>query len=320
MGRAEWAWTRFRPWAPWVSLAIGLWNAFGVVRHYEQARWVAWMLAGIWIVFGVLAWLRRRLVRKGGSDRRTSVIIYLFSWAAQSLSQEILFFVLPFWIRSTTWNSHNAFFTVFLLILAASTLYDPLYMEHIAARPRLLLIHKALVAFAGLAFVVPAMMGAHTLQALALAGALSGMAAAFLVPARRRIHSCLLGLFVGAAAAVLGSGWFAPVPMRVEAGTFSKGVQGRLPLEPLSTAPQGVELWAWTPIFAPSGLTDTIIHSWSRDGQKVARVPLLLHGGRKEGFRTWSSSKSAASKAGLVRVDVATSGGQLVGRLKIAVK
>ena len=85
--RLEKAWKAFRPWAPWVSLGFGLWNAFGVVRHYEQARWVAWMLAGLWIVFGALAWIRRRAKAAGETGRRTEIVLYLFSWASQSLSQ-----------------------------------------------------------------------------------------------------------------------------------------------------------------------------------------------------------------------------------------
>jgi hypothetical protein len=320
MPRLEAAWFAFRPWAPWVSLAFGLWNAFGVVRHYEQARWVAWMLAGAWLVFAALAWIRWRAQARGGAGRRTEIVIYLFSWASQSLSQEILFFVLPFWIRSTTWSSHNAPFTVLLLLLAASTLYDPLYMERIAGRTRLLLVHKALVAFAGLAFVVPVLMGAHTLRALALAGGLAGLATAFAVRTRRTIAVPVLGACAGAVLAVGMSDWIAPVPLRIEHGVFSRGVRGKCPVDTLRSAQPGSELWAWTPVFAPSGLTDTVFHVWSRDGRELARIPLPLHGGRKEGFRIWSSSRRAAASAGDVELEVVTAGGQLVGAMTISVR
>jgi hypothetical protein len=297
-----------------------LWNAFGVVRHYEQARWVAWMLAGLWVVFGALAWIRRRAQAKGGSGRRTEIVLYLFSWASQSLSQEILFFVLPFWVRSTTWSSHNAPFTVMLLLLAASTLYDPLYMEGIARRTRILLVHKALVAFAGLAFVVPVLMGAHTWEALAIAGGLAGLATAFAVRTRRTIAVPLLGAFAGAVLAVGMNDWIAPVPLRIDHGVFSSGVRERRPVDTLFTARTGSELWAWTPIFAPDGLTDSIVHTWTRDGREVVRIPLLLHGGRKEGFRTWSSSRRATNSPGKVNVDVTTQDGQLIGRMTIPVR
>lgn len=316
----ERAWFAFRPYAPWVSLAFGLWNAFGVVRHYEQARWVAWMLAGAWLVFAALAWIRRRARAEGGAGRRTEIVLYLFSWASQSLSQEILFFVLPFWVRSTTWTSRNAPFTVLLLLLAASTLYDPLYMERIAGRTRILLVHKALVAFAGLAFVVPVLAGAHTLQALALAGALAGLATALAVPTRPRIAAPLAGALAGAALAVGLNDWIAPVPLRVDRGVFSSGVVARVPVDTLRTARAGAELWAWTPVFAPAGLDDTVVHLWSRDGREVSRIALALHGGRKEGYRTWSSSRRAPAEPGDVRLDVSTLDGQLVGRLTIPVK
>lgn len=320
VSKLEKAWMGFRPWAPWVSLAFGLWNAFGVVRHYEQARWVAWMLVGLWIVFGLLAWLRRRAHLRGGGSRRTNVVLYLFSWASQSLSQEILFFVLPFWIRSTTWTSRNALFTILLLLLAASTLYDPLYMERIARSTRILLLHKSLVAFAGLAFAVPVLLGAHTLQAIALAGGLAGLASAFAWPSRRRCRTALLGAFLGSALAVGMSGWIAPVPLRIDNGVFTSGIRSKLPVDTLRAALRGDELWAWTPVFAPSGLDDTIVHTWSRDGRDLARVALLLHGGRKEGFRTWSSSRRASLSTGLVVLDVSSAGGQLIGRMTIPVR
>ena len=319
VARLEKAWFAFRPWAPWASLAFGLWNAFGVVRHYEQARWVAWMLAGMWGVFAAIAWIRHRARRKG-SSRKTEIVVYLFSWASQSLSQEILFFVLPFWIRSTTWGSRNAPFTVLLLVLAASTLYDPLYMERIAGRTRLLLVHKALVAFAGLAFVVPALVGTHTVRALALAGALAGMATGFAIPGPRRGALVAVGLLAGGLLAAAAAPWIAPVPLRIEHGVFASGVRDKRPLDTLRAVRSGAELWAFTPVFAPAGLDDRVFHVWSRDGREVARVSLPLHGGRKEGFRTWSSSRRATAEPGDVELEVATADGQLVGTMTISVR
>jgi Protein of unknown function (DUF2914) len=97
-------------------------------------------------------------------------------------------------------------------------------------------------------------------------------------------------------------------------------VHGRIPSDTISCAEAGTELWAWTPVFAPAGLSDTIVHRWYRDDRLLAEVPLVLHGGRKEGFRTWSSSRRAANGPGRVRLDVSTAGGQLVGRMTIPVR
>jgi len=157
-------------------------------------------------------------------------------------------------------------------------------------------------------------------RALALAGGLAGLATAFAVRTRRTIAVPVLGACAGAVLAVGTSDWIAPVPLRIEHGVFSRGVRGKCPVDTLRSAQPGSELWAWTPVFAPSGLTDTVFHVWSRDGRELARIPLPLHGGRKEGFRTWSSSRRAAASAGDVELEVVTAGGQLVGAMTISVR
>lgn len=305
---------------PWISLAAGLWSAFGFVRRYEQALLVAWMLAGAWLVAFVLASLRWWAAKRRNPSPWLRFGDYALVWTAQNLSQEILFFTIPFWARSTTWSSRNAVFTSLLFVLAATTLFDPLYFGKIAARTRSLLVHKALVAFAGLAFVVPALAGAHTSEALAVAGGLAGATAASAAGGRRWIRTSVSGGVVGVLVAIAASGWIPPVPLRVESGVFATGVHGRIPSDSLSRAAVGTELWAWTPVFAPAGLSDTVVHRWYRDDRLLAEIPLALHGGRMEGFRTWSSSRRAANAPGTVRLDVSTTGGQLVGRMTISVR
>jgi len=313
-------WAKVQPIAPWVSLAIGIWSAFGVVRHYEQARRVAWLLGGIWIAFGALAWLREKTSRDAHAPKWLGPLLFGLAWIAQSMSQEILFFVLPFWIRSTTWSSMNAPFTLLLVVLAGATVFDPVYQGRIAPRTKWLLVHKTLVAFAGLAFVVPVLLGAHTSRALALAGALAGFATGFAVRGRRRILAVPAFALAGAISANICRPWIAPVPLRIESGMFTTGVKDKRPVDTLDQVDHGKELWAYTPVFAPSGMTDTLVHDWTANGQNVASVRLGLQGGRKEGFRTWSSSRWSSAKPGEVQVDVNTSGGQLVGRLTIPVK
>lgn len=312
---------RIGPLVPWASLVLGIWSAFGVVRHYEQARWVAWMLAGVWVVYGVLVWLRHATRRGVQMPRWMDTGTYALAWTAQNLSQEILFFVLPFWIRSTTWDSHNAPFTILLILLAVATTLDPVYLGWIVPRTWPLLLHKSLVVFAGAAFVIPVLLGAHTVHALALAGAFAGLVASLPMGAKAyRWRKSLAGVALGAVLAVGLGDWIAPVPLRIERGVLTSGVRDRRPVDTLHVARTGTELWAWTPVFAPAGLDDTILHIWTRDGRDVSRIPLALHGGRKEGFRTWSSSRRAAAEPGHVELDVATTDGQLIGSLTIPVR
>ena len=306
---------RIRLAAPWISLAMGLWSAFFVVRRYEQARRVAWLLGAAWVVLGLLA-----LVRAAIPDDRKwkGKVDFGLVWIAQSASQEILFFVVPFWIRSTTWTSRNAPFTAALLLLCATVLVDPVY-QWIVRDLRAAVVHKSLVQFTALAFLVPVFTGTHTLEALALAGALAGGIATTASRLGRPWVAIPTGIFLGAALATAAAPWIAPVPLRVEGGVFCSGVARRLPTDTLRSCPRGRELWAYTPVFAPAGLSDTLTQSWSRDGRELARVHLPLSGGRAEGYRTWSSSALAGSRPGEVSLETSLGSGQIVGRMTIPV-
>jgi hypothetical protein len=307
---------RIRLWSPWISLCMGLWSAFFVVRRYEQAKRVAWLLGAAWIVLGLLALVR---VRVDEGNKWKSKVEFCLMWIGQSASQEILFFVLPFWVRSTTWTSRNGPFTALLLLLCATVVVDPVY-RYIVRDIRLAVVHKSMVQFAALAFLVPVYTGAHTMEALALAGALAGGASTLAAGFQRPWVSIPTGIFLGAALSAAAAPWIAPVPLRIEDGVFCSGVARRLPSDTLRSAPRGRELWAHTPIFAPEGMRDTLVQSWSRDGRELAHVRLPLLGGRAEGFRTWSSSVLAGSREGEVSVETLLGSGQLVGRMTISVR
>lgn len=302
---------------PFVSLAMGLWSAFFVVRRYDQAQRLAWLLGAMWLFLGLLALVRRKLPEQPSRGQRIGA--FVLAWVAQSASQEILFFVLPFWIRSTTWTSRNAIFTALLVALAATVVVDPIY-QWILARLRVAMLHKALVQFAALAFLVPVATGLHTLAALALAGALAGVVAAMALKAGRPWAALPLGAIAGALCAVGASGWIAPVPLRLEHGVFASGVVQRNPSDTLSVCPRGRTLWAWTPVFAPAGMRDSLVHAWSRDGRELSQTRLEVQGGRKSGFRTWSVSSRAAAEPGEVTLEIRTVDGQIVGRMSISVK
>ena len=72
---------------------------------------------------------------------------------------------------------------------------------------------------------------------------------------------------------------------------------------------------------APGGLRQDIAHVWRRNGVVIVRIPLApVQGGRAEGFRTWSRRTDLRPPlAGRYTVDVVTSSGQLVGRLRFSI-
>ena len=80
-------------------------------------------------------------------------------------------------------------------------------------------------------------------------------------------------------------------------------------------------LEARTAIYAPAGLGVPVAHVWRHAGETVSVVPLSpIHGGRREGFRTRSQKTTfAGDPTGRWTVDVVTSSGQLIGRLRFRV-
>lgn len=82
-------------------------------------------------------------------------------------------------------------------------------------------------------------------------------------------------------------------------------------------------VYVFSSVFAPSKLQTTIFHEWSYydtgEGKwrLASRIPFAIVGGRDEGYRVWSMKAEATP--GLWRVDVATSRGQIVGRLTFTV-
>lgn len=295
------------------SLVAGLYSAFFTARTWSEVHWIGWFLAAAWslsFAFPILDRLRSR----GGTP---TLLLFgarsLAEIAAQNSAQEVLFFVLPFWIRSTTFSSCNASFTIVLLAMAAATLYDPFYLGAIVAHPRRHAVFRSLLLFAGLDFLLPVLTSRSTVECAILAGAWSG-ASAGLGLARRPARGILWGGIAGLFAAWALQGGIAPVPLHVDHPILCSGIRDHDPKDTLATVPPGDEAWFWTPVFGPPGRTDSVIHVWSRDGDVVARIVLPLHGGRERGFRTWSSSRKVASSPGRARVEVRLKDGQLLGR------
>ncbi len=84
--------------------------------------------------------------------------------------------------------------------------------------------------------------------------------------------------------------------------------------------PQWRGLYAYTAINAPRGLDERIYHVWQFNGKEVDRIPLDIHGGRKEGYRAWTHKQNfPGNPAGKWQVRVLTEDGQLIGVLRFKV-
>jgi hypothetical protein len=128
-----------------------------------------------------------------------------------------------------------------------------------------------------------------------------------------------------AAAVLVGlfRAWIPPVPMTVARALITDRVEHLEPGPPIRSSISAAQLRqldglvAYTAIFAPASLRETIAHVWRLDGaiQEVVRLS-PVEGGRREGFRTYSRKRNfPPNPVGRWTVDVMTSSGQLIGRL-----
>jgi len=147
---------RYKRFLPIISFATGIASALLMKRGYSRIPWLLGALFVTWAVVGLVMVLgaRRAQERPGLLAKLHFGGIVL----AQSASQEVLFFVLPFYYWSTTFWSPNVIFFGLLVVAVVATLIDPLF-EAITRWPPASLILLALSNFAALNFVLPVVFG-----------------------------------------------------------------------------------------------------------------------------------------------------------------
>jgi len=105
-----------------------------------------------------------------------------------------------------------------------------------------------------------------------------------------------------------------PVPVvRMASGTGT-AVQARALVGAADVFPAGTgRVYVWFAVAVPARYHQAVRFEWYRDGEPAGRVvETFVVGGRREGFRTWSSR--AAPVPGHWRVDLRTDSSQLIAR------
>lgn len=299
-----------------------------VERHAGLAKGISAIMLISWVWLTLEHSLRRNLKRWFGWQLPAPLLRY----ATQMVHQESLFFIVPFFAITTTWNSGQALFTGLLGLAALVSLVDPLYYRWLAPRRWIYLGFHALTLFAVLLTALPIILHLSTPQSYQLALAVTVVLA---LPSLGSLFSqwnwrSVLGLLALAAtlggAGWLGRTWVPPATLWLTdvAVTTSVDDSQRKPgssLRQLSTAElQQNGLYAFTAINAPRGLKERIYHEWLHDGRRVDRIALDISGGREAGYRAWTHKRNfPAQAAGKWRVRVVTEAGQMIGMLRFEV-
>ncbi|MES2817808.1 MAG: DUF5924 family protein [Pseudomonadota bacterium] len=300
-----------------------------VDRHEGLARVIAVVMLVSWLWLMLENLLTRGIARLFGVEVPPPVLRY----ATQMIHQESLFFVLPFFFITTSWNSGQALFTGLLGTAALVSIIDPLYYRWLAPRRWVFLAYHTLALFAVLLTALPIILQLTTSQSFKLAlGAAVLLSFPSLAGAFKATPRLWRGaLVIGLALVLGGTGWLLrtwvpPATLWLTEVAISTELDdsNRAPGQPvteLSVAQLHAQgLYAYTAISAPRGLNERIYHVWQRPGEKGDRIPLDIHGGRKEGYRAWTHKQNfPQDPLGRWQVRVVTEDGQLIGVLRFRV-
>ena len=265
-----------------------------VDRQESLASWVAilMLVSWLWLMLeNSFTQLFSRLFKR-------EIPQPLLRYATQMIHQESLFFVLPFFFVTTTWNSGQLVFTGLLAAAGLVSIIDPLYYKWVAPRRWLFLALHTLTLFAAMLTALPIILHLTTAQsfklALGVAMLLSfpSLASSFPINnARRAIALVLVTLAIGGGGWMLRS-WVPPATLWMTEVAISSQLQNRTPGESLKQVSasqiRSAGLYAYTAIKAPRGLNERIYHVWQFNGKEVDRIALDINGGRKEGYRAWT--------------------------------
>ena len=295
-------------------------------RELPHAPWIVGYLLLLWLLIALSVQLRENF----RATRAGRLVLGAADYTIQTLYHGVLLFLLPAYWTSTTLDSPNVAFLLVLVVLVLLATFDPWYRALAERASTITDVFFFVSAFAALNVALP-LVGVPPFWAMLLAAwtAVVGLAPALRRsrrwPWRRALKSTALAGLVVAALAFAARVGIPPAPLFVARAALARDVASGEPVDDLGTSLSADDLRgivAFTAVYAPAGLHQPISHVWRREGRVVSVVKLSpIHGGRREGFRTFSRKTVLPSDAeGRWSVDVITDSGQLIGRLRFRVE
>ncbi|MCI8208625.1 hypothetical protein AUC61_03680 [Pseudomonas sp. S25] len=299
-----------------------------VDRQEGLATWIAvvMLLSWLWLMVESSAMVLFTKVFK------REIPAGLLRYGTQMIHQESLFFVLPFFFITTTWNSAQAIFTGMLGAAGLISIIDPLYYKWLAPRRWLFMALHTLTLFAALLTALPIILHLTTAESyklsLGIAMLLSfpSLISSFPVNSWRRGVGVVVTILVIGGAGWLLRSWVPPATLWLTEVAVSTDFdnKNRTPGDSITEVSanqvRSSGLYAYTSINAPRGLDERIYHVWRHNGKEVDRIALDIHGGRKEGYRAWTHKRNFPQDAvGKWQVRVLTEDGQMIGVLRFEV-
>ncbi len=313
-----------------VSFGSGIASFFLVNRQNHSAGLIAIVLLVSWLWLLLENLITQSLARRF----RLEIPPRLLQYGTQMIHQESLFFVLPFFLVTTTWNSGQAAFTGVLVVAALASITDPVYYRWLALRRLAYMAFHTLALFAVLLTALPVIVHLTTDETYRYATAATVVLAVptlFRFAIEGGLWKGLLRLvaMIALLAATLWFGrywvppatlWLTDVHVATEIDSASrKPGAGIKQISQQQLQAQG--LYAYTAIRAPRGLGEQVYHVWVHEGREVERIALNIRGGREQGYRTWThKTRFPERSAGRWQVQVVTGAGQMIGVVRFEVE
>ena len=317
---------------PWIIPLFGFVSGAAsfllVERKQEQfAQLISILMLAGWIWLALENSLKRGISHWFGIKVPRVVLRYV----GQLIHQESLFFVIPFFFITTTWNSGQLVFTSLLIVAALASLIDPIYYHWLAPRRWLYFSFHGVTLFAALLTALPLIFHLPTSQsylwALGVAAVLSapGIARSFSDIWWKRIPIIAMIIAGTVTIGLLVKHWIPPASIWLTQVAITDHIddESRSPNKKFKVITpeqlhQGV--YAYTAIHAPRGLRERIYHAWYQDGKQFDRIALEISGGNEDGYRSWSHKKNFPKDAeGNWRIQVETEANQVLGILRFKV-
>lgn len=315
------------------ALGLGVFVVFFAQKGYDHARVLVGFMGAAWLLLILLF----RLFGSG-SERELDTTVerfryYAMTYVLKNLHQGMLFFLLPFYWKSTTLGSPNQYFVILLGLCAALSTLDVVFDRVLMRWRDVASTFYALILFACLNLVIPALFPSVATLITMGGAAIIAIVAFWTIhhplwfldgPQARRVG---LSVVLGVGLVLVLRPIVPPVPMYVKSGAVGPRTlaDGRLALEVsalhFSLAQQ---MYAVTDVVLPAGDGERLHHVWRFKGEPVLDLEEETDHQPGPGRTVRLSSRMPPGTlpdhpVGRWSVDVVTWDGRLVGRTRFTV-